>query len=246
MPRVFLSPSTQEWNSYVGGGTEEQYMNLLADRMEPYLRASGISYVRNDPDRNVTGAIADSNADDYDVHLALHSNAAPESMAGKLRGIDIYYSPYSMASERLAVTIANNFKSIYPLPALTRALPTTTLGEVTRTRAVAVLCEIGYHDNVEDAEWIRNNLKTIAANLTESLCDYFGIPFVTPVAVVRGTVETDGGGLNLRSYPSVYSDIITSIPNGKEVTIYGNVNNWYVVSYDGIIGYVFGDFIRIG
>ena len=40
-------------------------MNLIADRMEPYLRASGITYVRNDPDRNVTGAIADSNAGEF-------------------------------------------------------------------------------------------------------------------------------------------------------------------------------------
>jgi len=45
MPKIFLSPSTQEWNEYVTGGTEEQYMNLLADRMEPYLRSSGISWV---------------------------------------------------------------------------------------------------------------------------------------------------------------------------------------------------------
>ena len=145
MPTVFLSPSTQEWNPYNGGGNEELYMNLLADRMEPYLRASGIRFVRNDPDRNVASAIADSNAASYDVHLALHSNAAPENLAGKLRGIDVYYSPYSTASERLAVTISNNLKSVYPLPALSRALPTTTLGEVNRTRAVAVLAEIGYH-----------------------------------------------------------------------------------------------------
>ncbi|MFQ9435099.1 MAG: hypothetical protein ACLR1R_01320 [Ruminococcus callidus] len=93
MPKVFLSPSTQEWNPYIDGGNEEQYMNLIADRMEPYLRSSGITYVRNDPDRNVAGAIADSNAGDFDVHLAIHSNAAPESMAGMLRGIDVYYSP---------------------------------------------------------------------------------------------------------------------------------------------------------
>ncbi len=246
MPKLFLSPSTQEWNNYTGGGTEEEYMNLLADRMEPYLRASGITYVRNDPERNVSGAINDSNSDYYDVHLALHSNAAPESMVGLLRGIDIYYSPYSTASEKLAVTIANNLKSIYPIPALSRALPTTTLGEVNRTRAVAVLCELGYHDNVQDVEWLRNDLKALAANLVESLCDYFGIPFVTPIAVVKGTVVTDGSGLNLRSYPSLYSDIIDSIPDGAEVTIYGNVNNWYVISYNGVIGYVFGDFIRIG
>ncbi len=246
MPKVFLSPSTQEWNKYTGGGTEEQYMNLLADRMEPYLRASGISYVRNDPDRNVAGAIADSNAGEFDVHLALHSNASPENLSGQLRGIDIYYSPYSVASERLAVIIANNLKSIYPIPALSKALATTTLGEVNQTRAVAVLAELGYHDNVEDAEWIRSNLRAIAENLVESLCDYFGIPFVTPVAVVRGIVVTDGTGLNLRSFPSVNSSIIASIPNGAAVTVYGNVNNWYVVSWNGMTGYVFSDYVVIG
>ena len=116
MASVFLSPSVQEYNPYITGGNEEQYMNLIADRMEPYLRSSGITYVRNDPDRNVAGAIADSNAGDFDVHLAIHSNAAPESMAGMLRGIDVYYSPYDKYSETLAVIIANNFMSIYPLP----------------------------------------------------------------------------------------------------------------------------------
>ena len=47
MPSIYLSPSTQEFNPYVGGGNEEEYMNLLADAIEPYLAASGIRYVRN-------------------------------------------------------------------------------------------------------------------------------------------------------------------------------------------------------
>ncbi|MEE5993990.1 MAG: N-acetylmuramoyl-L-alanine amidase [Oscillospiraceae bacterium] len=246
MPKVFLSPSTQEFNPYIGGGNEEQYMNMLADRIEPYLRASGISYVRNDPDRNVTGAIADSNADNYDVHLALHSNASPEALSGRLRGIDVYYSPYSMASERLAVTIANNLKSIYPLPELVTARATTTLGEVNRTRAVAVLAELGYHDNEQDADWIRNNLNAIAQNLVESLCDYFGLPFVMPVAVVRGIVITDGSNLNLRNYPSIRAQVIARIPNGSEVTIYGNVNNWYVITWNGLTGYVSSEYVVVG
>lgn len=246
MPQVFLSPSTQEWNQYSGGGTEEQYMNLLADRMEPYLRASGITFVRNDPDRNVGGAIADSNAEYYDVHLALHSNAAPDSLSGQLRGIDIYYSPYSMASERLAITIANDLESIYPLPEKVTARPTTTLGEVNRTRAVAVLCELGYHDNAEDVAWIRSSLDAIAANLTASLCDYFGIPFVEPTQVVRGVVTTDGSGLNLRSFPGTTGRILASIPNGAAVTVYGDVNGWYVVSWNGLSGYAASQFIVIG
>ena len=246
MPRLFLSPSTQEWNPYNGGGNEEVYMNRIADKMEPYLRASGITFVRNDPDRNVGGAIADSNAQDFEVHLALHSNAAPESLAGKLRGIDVYYSPYSIWSEKLAVIIANNFKSIYPLPNLTRAVQTTTLAEVNRTRAVAVLAEIGYHDNAEDADWIRGNLDAIAANLVRSLCDYFGLPFVTPVAVVRGIVVTDGDNLNLRTFPSRTAQILASIPNGSAVTVYGTVGSWNVVTWNGLTGYAASEYVVIG
>ena len=36
MPRIYLSPSTQEYNPYVtGNGSEEYFMNLVADAMEP-------------------------------------------------------------------------------------------------------------------------------------------------------------------------------------------------------------------
>ena len=247
MPKIFLSPSTQEWNQYVTGGNEEEYMNLLADRMEPYLRSSGITYVRNDPSRNVVGAISDSNAGNFDVHLALHSNAAPERLAGKLRGIDIYFSPSSYDSERLATIIANNIKSIYPLPDKTRAVPTTSLGEVTQTRAVAVLCELGYHDNVEDVTWLKNNLEAIAANLVQSLCDYFGIPFVKAGPVFNGIVAAGGSNLNIRDYPSTGGQIIGSITDGARLTIYGDVGNgWYVVHYNGVTGYASSQFIVVG
>ena len=46
MASIFLSPSVQEYNKYLTGGDEEQYMNLIADAMMPYLEASGI-YVTN-------------------------------------------------------------------------------------------------------------------------------------------------------------------------------------------------------
>ena len=243
VPKVFLSPSTQEYNSYVSGGNEELYMNLLADRLEPYLRASGIKFVRNDPDRTLAGAIQDSNSAYYDVHLALHSNAAPDRLSGRLRGIDIYFAPKSSQSEKLANIIANNLKSIYPLPDKVRAVPTYTLGEVLNTKAVAVLCELGYHDNYADEAWIKSELGSIAANIARSLCDYFGIPFIRPSAVRWGTVVTDGSGLNIRAYPSTSAQILGSVPNGATVMINGETDGWYVVDYNGIIGYSSGDYI---
>ncbi|MFR1111859.1 MAG: peptidoglycan hydrolase, partial [Anaerotruncus colihominis] len=90
MPIIYLSPSTQEWNHYVNGGTEEYYMNLIADAMEPYLRSSGIRWTRNTPDMTAASSITQSNRGNYDLHLALHSNAAPESEAGMRQGAEVY------------------------------------------------------------------------------------------------------------------------------------------------------------
>ena len=115
MPIIYLSPSTQENNYFVNGGTEEQYMNLIADKMIPYLEASGIRYSRNNPNMNAVSSIAASNAGNYDLHLALHSNATG-SGDGSRRGTEVYYFPTSVNGARAAEIIANNLKLIYPLP----------------------------------------------------------------------------------------------------------------------------------
>jgi len=181
MPTLFLSPSVQEFNPYINGlGSEEYYMNLIADAMEPYLLASGISFTRNDPDESLRQAIALSNAGNYDFHLALHSNASPENLSGQLQGPDVYYYATSTEGARAADIFADNLKAIYPEPDLVRTVPTTTLAELRLTRAPANLIELAYHDNLEDALWIINNIDAIARNLVLSLTEYFGIPFVEP------------------------------------------------------------------
>ncbi len=246
MPIVFLSPSTQEWNPYADGtGNEEMVMNELAAEMEPYLRSSGIAFVRNDPERNVAGAIADSNAGKFDVHLALHSNAAPEQFAGMLRGIDVYYAPASYDSELLATITANNLQRIYPMENQVVARPTNSLGEVLRTKAVAVLAEIGYHDNPEDAAWIRSNLEQIARTLVLSLTDYFGIPFISATEPIYGTVQTAGSRLNLRDYPALNGTVLTQIPDGTQLILNGETDGWFVTTYNGRTGYVSGEYLSL-
>ena len=241
MPNIYLSPSTQEFNPYAGGGNEEQYMNLIADAMEPYLASSGIRFVRNTPEMTAASSITASNSGNYDLHLALHSNA---SATGTARGIEAYYSPASERGKRLAEIIARNLQLIYPLPNSSRIVPTTSLGEVTRTRAPSVLVEIGYHDNPEDAQWIRNNVNAIAENLVLSLTEYFGIPFNYPQPIYVANVATRGSNLNVRYTPSATSPIVGRIPNGSEVTVYANLPNWSLVGYNQTIGYVRCDFLQ--
>ena len=230
---------------YVIGGSEEYYMNLIADAMIPYLLSSGIQYTRNSPGMTASQAIAQSNSGNYDLHLALHSNAAPEGQYGTYTGVDVYYSPISIRGRRAADIFVRNLKSIYPNPSMVRAITTTTIGEVTQTRAPAVFLELGYHDNVGDANWVADNIERIARNLVLSLTEYFGIPFVEPMTPRMGTVSLNSGTLNLRSRPSRTSRIITSIPNGAVLTVVGQWQDWYVVNYRGLVGYVASRYVRL-
>ncbi len=245
MPRIYLSPSTQEGNMYVIGGSEEYYMNLIADAMLPYLRSSGIQYTRNNREMSAAEAIRQSNAGNYDLHLAIHSNAAPEGQYGEYRGIDVYYSPISTRGRRAAEIFVRNLKSIYPRPSDVRALSTTTIGEVTQTRAPAVFLELGYHDNREDALWVDNNIEKIARNLVLSLTEYFGIPFVEPITPKPAFVNITSGNLNLRSRPNVNSGVLARMPDGAFLTVVGQWQDWYVVNYRGVVGYALSRFVKI-
>ncbi|MEE0946506.1 MAG: N-acetylmuramoyl-L-alanine amidase [Acutalibacteraceae bacterium] len=244
MPTIYLSPSTQEFNPYVDYGNEEYYMNLIADAMIPYLEASGIDYIRNTPDMNAASSIRESNEGNYDLHLALHSNASGEANAGAVRGTEVYYYPFSSNSQRAAEIIANNLKLIYPLPENVSAIPTTSLGEVARTKAPAVLIEYAYHDNPQDAQWIRNNIDAIAQNTVLSLTDYFSIPFNFPQPQGTATVRTrEGSNLNIRKYPSFDATVIGSAPDKATVTVLSRLPDWYLIRYGDTTGYSYSPFL---
>ena len=135
---------------------------------------------------------------------------------------------------------------IYPLPNKVKTVPTTTLGEVVRTRAPAVLAEVAYHDNPEDAEWIRNNIDKMAQNLVLSLADYFDIPFNFPSETLPTVyVKTmSGSNLNIRYNPSIEAPVIGSVPNGAEVTVFAQIPDWSVIEYNGTVGYARTSYLR--
>lgn len=245
MPQVYLSPSTQEGNYYVNSGTEEQYMNLITDQVIPYLEASGITYTRNDRTQTAGNAIRQSNSGNYSLHVAIHSNAAPEGQYGSKRGIDVFYYRYSRNGRRAAQLFAEQLQKIYPLPQNVRSVATETLGEVVNTRAPAVLLEIGYHDNVSDANWIKANLSPIARAIAAGITAFYGLPLAMPQSPQRGQVMLTSGRLNIRSRPSVSSTILAVVPNEGILTVVGTLNGWYVVRYGSIIGYAASNYVKL-
>ena len=232
MPIIYLSPSTQENNLYVSGGTEEEWMNRLADAMEPWLSACGIRYVRNTPEMTASSSIR-------------ASNAAPEGQYGQVRGVLVFYYPGSVQGQRAANLVANGLKTIYPLPNLVRAEPTTSIGEVRRVRAPSVFLELGYHDNPDDAAWVKNNLDAIARSIVLSLTEYFGLPFLEPQAPRPAVVDVSWGYLNIRDKPDTRSAVIARAYDGARLTVLNQWQGWYVVRFDNVVGWASGDFITL-
>lgn len=180
MPTIYLSPSLRDSIPFMIGGTEESYMNQIADDMIPHLRASNIGFTRSDPGNTVAKVIEQSNAGSYDLHLVLHSNSSPDNMRGVLQGPDVYFYPTSEHGRRAAALIAANLKNIYPAPSLVSTIPTTTVAELRKTKAPAVLVEIAYRDNFADATWLRDNIESIGKNLVQSIAQYLGVPYMEP------------------------------------------------------------------
>ena len=85
-----------------------------------------------------------------------------------------------VAEFQTCLLYTSNLKVIYPDPDLVNIVPNTSLAELRLTRAPSNLIELAYHDNLEDALWIVNNIDLIARTLVLSLTEYFEIPFNDP------------------------------------------------------------------
>ena len=112
-------------------------------------------------------------------------------------------------SQRFANIVAEELK-IYP----NFQRSDDTLAEVLQINSPAVLIEVAYHDNLQDAQWIQQNIQPIAESIVRALTTYFGIPFAMPQPVRTGIVETGGANLNIRSMPTTNSTIVALAPNG--------------------------------
>ena len=245
MPIIYLSPSTQENNMYVNGGSEEEWMNRLADAMVPYLDSCGIQYTRNTPEMTAASSIRASNAGNYDLHLALHSNAAPEGQYGQVRGILVFYFPGSVQGQRAANLVADGLKTIYPLPNNVRAVSTTSIGEVRQVRAPSVFIELGYHDNTDDAAWIKANLDAAARNIVLSLTEFFGLPFLEPSPSRNAIVDVSWGYLNIRDRPDSSSPVVAHAVDGTRLSVLNQWQGWFLVRYGDVLGWANSDFITL-
>ena len=190
MPRVYISPSTQEHNIGVPPFTNEQaQMNKIVDELMPLLISDGRYVImRNMTSMTPSQAAADSNEFKADIHIAIHSNA------GGGVGTEAYAYGPGTNSERLTKAL---YGQIAPLsPGADRGVKykpeLTEVGD--RVDATSALIELGFHDNVTDATWLANEKKEIAWALYKGVCDFYGYEYIytfvaKPIAPVTPVVK---------------------------------------------------------
>lgn len=170
---IYLSPSAQEYNiGYGDFGSEEYRMNRIADLVEKMLKNQGYTVYRNNPNEKLSQIVRESNEINPDIHVALHSNASGDGF--NAQGPEIFANRPNTPGDRLANLIYNEIMQIYPDPTKGRGvLHTSSLYEIIRTNAPAVLLEVAFHDNPDDAEWIINNESQIARAIVNGINSYF-------------------------------------------------------------------------
>ena len=176
---IYLSPSNQDGNygvSDVNYQTEMYRMNQIADVVERKLKESGVLVYRNNPSGDINAWTSVSNSVKADFHLAIHSNASSFHTA---RGIEIFVDNETSKSFSIAANIYENLWKIYPDNknyTYHRGVKYArgSLGEVNDNYLpCGSLIEIAYHDNIEDASWIVNNIDEIGNNIASSILNYF-------------------------------------------------------------------------
>lgn len=182
--KIYLSPSTQEANLCRMGDTEEDHCNEIMDLIEPYLMAAGIEYKRNTRDMTHISSKNASNEYKPDLHYALHSNASDKTV----RGHRVYICARGGKAEKFAKILVARQSEIYGSTGQV-IVPTTKYTEIFYTDAPAVIDEIAFHDNAEDAAWIHANMAEIAKNKAQAICEALGATFKEPAKKTTVTIE---------------------------------------------------------
>lgn len=179
MPKVYLNPSNEK-SEFIIGGSEEYYMNKIADVMVLYLSGSGVEVTKSKPGNPLAKSIEESNAGNYDLHIGLGSIASPYLSTGAQQGPVVLYYDDNDKGKKAAEVVADNFKAIYPRSNLVTTFSNQTLSELKDIKAPSVLVEVGYHNNTLDAYWIRDNIDAIGRIIALGVSQYLSIPFVKP------------------------------------------------------------------
>lgn len=174
--RIYISPSSQGDNAYAVGGTnEKEQCEKIAKACVAFLQKHGFQVkVRYNSDMYVR--VAESNAFDADMHVAIHTNAtAAHNVTG---GTSVLL--YNLTGERKKAgqAVFDRLSPITPGKSAERLMAYPGFYEIKSTKALTVYCECEFHDTKQGAQFIINNTSAIGEAIAKGICDYYGVKII--------------------------------------------------------------------
>ena len=173
--RIFINPGHSindgEDNGARGNGLIEAEVALnISNRVARYLQAIG--YTVNVFQSNWLESIVDvANYWDADLFVSIHCNAAPDELAGQIRGTETFYHDYSAEGRILATAIQRRI--VHEIPTVDRGIKVGELFVTKYTDAPAVLVETAFIDNTDDAKLLVEYEDNFARAIACGITDYF-------------------------------------------------------------------------
>ena len=177
-PKIYLSPSNQKLNIYPNGSNELRICNKITDEIVKYLNFYNVKVYRNSYVNNYMTNINQSNRLKCDTHICIHTNIGNEN------GCEVWYqngenkdNKIKKESKKLAEMFQNAI--VKNLKREDRGIK-YQLGtskndyfcELSNANMPSVIIEIEFHDNIDNANWLCDNINKIAMVLSEVIIEY--------------------------------------------------------------------------
>ncbi len=170
--KVYIRLPKNNGSRYPNGGNEKEWMTQIAHKLASCLKDKEITCEIAGEGKPLQTLIRESNEGEYDLHLALRSQAAPAEQ-GCRKGAQILYYSRGKNGSPYAKALAKQYRSIYPQPELVTVKAAAALDELRKTKATALLLETAYHDNPQDEIWLTSHTTEIAEAIAKGIANAF-------------------------------------------------------------------------
>ncbi|SHI79227.1 N-acetylmuramoyl-L-alanine amidase [Anaerovibrio lipolyticus DSM 3074] len=177
--KVFINPGHAP-DGRPDPGAVNQYTGLrecdvtkkVADLLAGYLTAAGVEVVGNLQDDSLPYICSQANSSGADIFISIHCNAAGNVNA---EGTETWYHSHSINGRVLAECIQNQI--VISLETTDRGTKAATPGKnglyvLNQTNAVAVLVELAFISNSDDAILLAESTDDFARALARGVTDY--------------------------------------------------------------------------
>lgn len=198
--RIYLSPANHYKQYAVAGFTEKEQMDklavLLVKELEKYEGAEPVLTNIYDIDRSYTGRPEEAQRLNCDIYVALHSNG------GGGKGACVFYHPKFELSKTLALSIVKELNAICPIKSNRAVQPAIypwsynewnfgELREPAGNGIAPVLIEHEFHDTVEGATWLIQNIKQIAKADATAIANALNLKRKSKLGDINGDGEVN-------------------------------------------------------